>query len=415
MSDANSNAVPNANPDSVPDANLDAEPNANPDAKPDTDSDAQPNTDRPLNPERFKYEGIYAAVKGYATYGHTNHGSKSLPYIVVSKPESLLDVGCGHNEFCASLKIVLPNIRAVGCDFACPSADVKADILNLPFADKEFDMLTAFDVLEHLAPNQVVPALDEMARVSKRFCFSISHVESITKWEGKTLHPTVKDEQWWLDRIREAGGSIGKEGRFIVGKWSCRPCAPYKRIAIVGNGPSVMLRGERGAEIDAHDEVVRFNAFKIRGFEKFTGEKTTLWSTFGRGVVPADEDQRPKRMIFTHGPQAKTTAFPVDEQFGIDRAYYNIVRARVKAASKRKGEDLIRLLPSSGLLVTLWLIEFHGCRHIDLYGLDHFAKDESKQHHYWVPNAYGKPKEHDGDVERALLQPYVDSGIIRHL
>jgi hypothetical protein len=300
-------------------------------------------------------------------------------------------------------------------DFSCPSADVNADILDLPFQNKEFDLITSFDVMEHLTPDQVVVALDEMARISQRYCFSISYVESVTKWKDQTLHPTVRNEQWWMDRIREAGGTIGKQGRYLVGKWTNRPCAPHKTIAIVGNGPSVMTRGERGAEIDAHNEVIRFNAFAINGFEKFTGEKTTLWSTFGRGVVPKDENCRPERMIFTHGESAKVTAFPIKEQFGVNRDYYNTVRARVKAASVRKGDDLIRLLPSSGLLVTLWLIEVHGCRHIDIYGVDHFDKKESGLHHYWVPKSFGKPKEHDGEVEAKLIKPYIDSGIIRHL
>lgn len=49
-----------------------------------------------------------------------------------------------------------------------------------------------------------------------------------------------------------------------------------KSIAIVGNGSSHLHKG-RGCEIDEHDVVVRFNNFKINGFEADYGSKTDIW------------------------------------------------------------------------------------------------------------------------------------------
>jgi len=366
-----------------------------------------------MNPEIGKYIGIYSSPDRYRGYGHTNHGKKALGYVQSLQPQSLVDVGCGHNEFKKALSAQVP-CRIVGVDFACPSADIQADVLELPFARKEFDVLTAFDTMEHLRPEQIPRALDEMARVSQRFVFSISYVDSVNRWEGQTLHPTVKPESWWIDRIKQAGGKPRKEGNYLVGDWELKPCAPHSPVAVVGNGPSIRLRGERGSEIDAHDEVVRFNAFSLEGFEAFAGSKTTMWSTFGRGVLPAEAAQRPERVILSYGWDKREPPYPAKEVFRISWEFYKRVRARLKLLTARTGEPLFKLIPSSGLLVSLWLIEEMGCLRVHLYGVDHFSKEQSSQHHYWVPKAYGRPTEHDGDAEKLLLKPYADAGILEY-
>jgi hypothetical protein len=47
-------------------------------------------------------------------------------------------------------------------------------------------------------------------------------------------------------------------------------------VALVGNGP---LREEWGRTIDSHITVIRMNACRIAGFERFCGSKTTHWVT----------------------------------------------------------------------------------------------------------------------------------------
>jgi hypothetical protein len=44
---------------------------------------------------------------------------------------------------------------------------------------------------------------------------------------------------------------------------------------VVGNS-GALLDAQRGAEIDAHDAVVRFNAAPTRRFERNVGSKTTV-------------------------------------------------------------------------------------------------------------------------------------------
>jgi len=167
--------------------------------------------------EKDKYIAIYNSKK-HEYYGHTNHGKKTINYLIKKKPKSVIDIGCGHNEFC---KILRKNqINAIGIDFACPNADIICDAKNLPFKNKEFELLTAFDMLEHLLTDEVDIVLTEFERISKYFIFSISTHQSINQWQGETLHPTVKPKSWWYAKIIENKGIIlNEKNGYILGKW----------------------------------------------------------------------------------------------------------------------------------------------------------------------------------------------------
>lgn len=166
-----------------------------------------------------KYKFIYSNREIYKKYGRNNNGKSSFPLIQLLNPQSLIDVGCGHNDFCKMI-IEKININAIGVDFACESADIVCDALNLPFENKSFDLLTCFDMLEHLLPEQVDDCLKEFQRVSYKFVFSICYRPSFKTCFGLNLHPTVENEDWWIDKISKFGGhNIQKYKKFIYGYW----------------------------------------------------------------------------------------------------------------------------------------------------------------------------------------------------
>lgn len=228
---------------------------------------------------------------------------------------------------------------------------------------------------------------------------------NVTDSEGEEAD---KYPSWWVEK---------PGGQPIVASpiMDKSPVKAGESVILVGNGPSALMRGNRGAWIDSFDQVVRFNWFAIRGFEAKVGTKTTLWSTFGRGSLPRDEDQRPKRAIFIHGGKPKEMAFEVEEAYGVERRFFNDVMDRVKAKSKVPYEERGKsLLPSSGLVVALWLLEVHSVPKITLFGFDHFSKKESKGHHYWINRAFKKPPEHDGEAEAEIFAELAASGKIQY-
>lgn len=168
--------------------------------------------------ERDKYLQIYrcqgtdAASKPTNNYGHTNHG-KGAVELVDKGP--VLDVGCGWGEFVATMRD--KGVEATGLDFACPGADVNGSFQHLPFPDRSFELLTSFDVLEHLISEDIPIAMAEMKRVAPRFIVSIGTHRS--EWRGLTLHPTVAPLSWWARRFKEAGASVTRHGKYLVGSW----------------------------------------------------------------------------------------------------------------------------------------------------------------------------------------------------
>ncbi|MFZ1155241.1 MAG: class I SAM-dependent methyltransferase [Solirubrobacteraceae bacterium] len=124
----------------------------------------------------------------YDKYGSTNPFVKRMmngfeqtleQLFTAASPASLLDVGCGEGVLVHQWAQQLGEARVVGIDLEEPSiqagwADRQAPNLqyrvmraeNLPFADSEFDVVTAIEVLEHVPDPE--HTLSEMARCAQR-------------------------------------------------------------------------------------------------------------------------------------------------------------------------------------------------------------------------------------------------------
>jgi trans-aconitate methyltransferase len=92
-------------------------------------------------------------------------------------PASLLDVGCGEGVVTERLARALPDATVVGVDVAAPRITAQwerrslpnlsfrtGSAYDLPFGDSEFEVVTAFEVFEHL--EQPDDALAELSRVA---------------------------------------------------------------------------------------------------------------------------------------------------------------------------------------------------------------------------------------------------------
>lgn len=90
---------------------------------------------------------------------------------------SILDIGPGTNFMHDILKIHRPDISYKTLDIA---EDLHPDIIGgvtaMPLADNSFDLVSAFQVLEHIQFSDVEKALLEMKRVSRQYVFiSLPH------------------------------------------------------------------------------------------------------------------------------------------------------------------------------------------------------------------------------------------------
>ncbi len=100
-------------------------------------------------------------------------------------PTSFLDAGCGEGFVDEIMTRQFPGLPITGFDFNEPSVElaktknpgstfVTASIYDLPFQNRQFDVVGCFEVLEHLHDPHA--ALKELARVSNRaIVMSVPH------------------------------------------------------------------------------------------------------------------------------------------------------------------------------------------------------------------------------------------------
>lgn len=116
----------------------------------------------------------------------------------------LLDVGCGKGLHVKGWK--MNDISAIGIDLYYKGEGVKeGTVLNIPFPDKCFDVVTCMDVVEHINYADLDKAISELRRVCKKFliiqtCFKDEehHKELFDK---DNTHIIWETKQWWLDKL----------------------------------------------------------------------------------------------------------------------------------------------------------------------------------------------------------------------
>jgi 2-polyprenyl-3-methyl-5-hydroxy-6-metoxy-1,4-benzoquinol methylase len=130
-------------------------------------------------------------------------------------PRSLLDVGCGEGVLTGRWATRLAPGRVVGVDLADPrlasewsvrrreNLEFRAlDGTRLPFAESEFDLVAAIEVLEHLEDPRAM--LAEMARVAR--CHLLVSVPREPLWRMLNVARGAY--------VRELGNTPGHRGHF---------------------------------------------------------------------------------------------------------------------------------------------------------------------------------------------------------
>ena len=109
---------------------------------------------RNLKEEKREHEkGKYLWLrKAFPKYGSSNHGSRAYNKILNFKPQTIIDLGCGDNSF---LKKFSEDIKTIGVDFVHEDADVLRPMHDTRIESNTADVVTSFDALEHLIPEEV--------------------------------------------------------------------------------------------------------------------------------------------------------------------------------------------------------------------------------------------------------------------
>ena len=121
--------------------------------------------------------------------------------IAWKSPSSLLEVGCGPGLLLRELGRV-SKIRLEGID--CSPWAVEHRVFpavrlgfasDLPYEDKEFDLVFSHDLLEHIPVSHLEAVLTELARVGQRNYHIISCGSLVD--DRDITHVTMKPIRWW--------------------------------------------------------------------------------------------------------------------------------------------------------------------------------------------------------------------------
>lgn len=130
--------------------------------------------------------GSYGFEGRFISYFH------QLREILSLKPSSVLEVGVGDKVFGSFLKNNT-TVAYTSVDIAEDlEPDVIGSVLSLPFEDKSFDVVCAFEVLEHLPFEDFDTALSELSRVAKKaVVVSLPHFGPMMSFSFKI--PLIKE------------------------------------------------------------------------------------------------------------------------------------------------------------------------------------------------------------------------------
>jgi uridylate kinase len=141
------------------------------------------------------------------------------------KPKKVLDVGCGRGNLVKFLRN--KGIEAYGVDISQHAIDLaeeevkpylrRADILRLPYADNEFDLVVSYNLIEHVEQSNIRRAINETVRISK----------------DKILHKIFTHENTFLHFLY--GRDVSKSSIFTKKYWETL-FANHDQVSIVKKG-----------------------------------------------------------------------------------------------------------------------------------------------------------------------------------
>lgn len=147
--------------------------------------------------EIAKYQKIYAAREEYrmARPRIVNFGEALAD---TKWRGSYLDIGCGRGEMLASArKMGFQSVIGVDvADEVIGEGVIKAVAWSLPFPDKSIEVVSMFDVIEHILPGDDESACREMSRVASKIILIAANNRS-SMWDGIELHCNRRHYDEW--------------------------------------------------------------------------------------------------------------------------------------------------------------------------------------------------------------------------
>jgi ubiquinone/menaquinone biosynthesis C-methylase UbiE len=166
--------------------------------------------------EDYFEHGVTSGKSGYQGYtmeqGYIDLAKDLAKYF---KPTKALDLGCAKGYLVQGLRLL--GIETYGIDvseyavstapenikkFVCVGSTT--DLSR--FKDKEFDLITCYDILEHLTDEELSKTLPEITRVLKPSGYLTMKCPFIKyDWDADKSHINIKPEVEWITLFNQYG------------------------------------------------------------------------------------------------------------------------------------------------------------------------------------------------------------------
>lgn len=139
----------------------------------------------------------------------------------------LLDIGCAEGALlswankqtyeCHGIDVSKHILEKVKRDISPNVSIYVSDAHSLPFKDNSFDVMTCFDVLEHLSyPKDCIGEIFRCLRIGGIFVLSVPNIDSIGRdlkghqWFGyrDTTHMTLLSSDEWYTMVKDCGFTV---------------------------------------------------------------------------------------------------------------------------------------------------------------------------------------------------------------
>ncbi|XP_019629473.1 PREDICTED: alpha-2,8-sialyltransferase 8B-like [Branchiostoma belcheri] len=216
------------------------------------------------------------------------------------------------------------------------------------------------------------------------------------------------------------------------------PIKHYRTCAVVGNS-GILLHSSCGAEIDAHEFVIRFNLAPLRPFLRDVGSRTNLTIVNGKQLTEISQLLRqvlggtsaiagphlrvfdPPGMIFSYAMAFKEKRWLQMQVVETAIKLYNKPTITAFPAtsfqdSKRVYKELAGIewdFPSTGL--NSFALASTFCDRISMYGFYPMPMYQGERFFYHYYDQHTPSESHDFDGEYALLRQLDADGVIRHV
>jgi len=148
--------------------------------------------------QRLLNQQLHAERPDFGSRGGAGHQGviKAIArYQQLGAISSVLDYGTGKGAFPKALKQALPELKVGAYDPAVEAFSAKPK--------RSFDLVTCFDVLEHVERGSVAAVLEEIGTLSSKLVFLQIDLQPAVKRlaSGRNAHIMLAPPDWWLAQV----------------------------------------------------------------------------------------------------------------------------------------------------------------------------------------------------------------------